>query len=164
MTISLRGSVSCLLPVFLLVALPAATAQSGVGFALTGLARGQSVVLNAVNLGTGAYTQSSSCTVTFQLLDTQGKVVSQTTVNLQPGQASSLEVNRDSLPGGLRRIQVRGVLLYGYSGGANPPAGILQQNDCNIVPSLEVYDDATGKTSFILTGATPLPPPAAPGQ
>src|ERR1017187_2980531 len=159
MTLTVRGSAFGIFLVFLLAAAPAAIAQSGVGFAMVGLASGQSVLVNAVNLGTGAYAKGSSCTVTLQLLDTQSQVLSQTTVNLQPGQASSLQASRDSLPGAGGRVQVRAVLLYGYTGGANPPAGILQQYDCSIVPSLEVYDNDTGKTTFVLAAATSLPPP-----
>src|ERR1017187_7419903 len=83
MTLTVRGSAFGIFLVFLLAAAPAAIAQSGVGFAMVGLASGQSVLVNAVNLGTGAYAKGSSCTVTLQLLDTQSQVLSQTTVNLQ---------------------------------------------------------------------------------
>lgn len=148
----------------MLFTIPGACAQPGVGFPMVGVAAGQSIRINAVNLGTGAYTEGSSCSVALQLLDSQGQALGQTTVNLKPGTASPLEASHDSLSAGTGRVAVRAVLLYGYSGGANPSQAILAQYDCNIIPSLEVYDNRTRKTRLLLTIATPLPTLSTPVQ
>jgi len=58
---------------------------------------------------------------------------------------------------------LRAVLVFGYSGGANPPPQLLQQAaTCNIVPSLEIYDNDTQKTSIVVTDVKPLPGPSMP--
>jgi len=131
---------------------------------MIGIAAGQTARVNALNLGTSSSTQNSSCGVTLQLLDTQGQVLKQTVVILQPGKAAFLDLNRDQAPLGDARVEIRAVLLFGYFGGAPPTPGILQNFDCNIVPSVEVYDGDTGKTSFILTETRALPGPASPAQ
>jgi hypothetical protein len=148
---------------FLLAAAPAAFAQSGVSFGLVTISTGQTIRVNAVNLGTGTYAAgASSCGVTVQLLNPQNQVVTQSVLTITPGNAASLQASRDTLPGLTGRIDLRAVLLYGYAGGANPPPKLLSQFDCNIVPTLEVFDNNTGQTSFILTAVTPLPAPASP--
>ena len=136
----------------------------GVAFGMTGIANGQSARVNALNLGNApaGTADTSSCTVTFQFLDAEGQLLKQAMIALKPGKAGALDLSRDELPSGNdSRVEVRAVLLFGYSGGANPPPGVLQRFKCDIVPSLEVFDNDTRKTSFILTQAKPLPPTLA---
>ena len=81
---------------------------------------------------------------------------------LAVGKSVALDLNRDELAGD-DRLSVRAVLVFGYSGGANPPPQLLQQMaTCNIVPSLEIYDNDTQKTSIVVTDAKPLPGPSMP--
>jgi hypothetical protein len=143
--------------------LSAQSNQAGVGFAMVGVSTGEISRINALNLGQGTLPAPSRCAVTLRFLDTEGHVIKQSIVTLEPGKAASLDLSRDELPGD-SRAEVRAELLFGYSGGANPPALVLQQFDCNIVPSLEVFDAQTQKTSVILTDAKPLPLPATPAQ
>lgn len=137
--------------------------QPGVGFPILGIAAGQTVRVNALNLGLSSIPKPSSCTVTFRFLDAEGQILKETAVSLEPGKAASLDLSRGLLPGD-GRVDIRAVLLFGYFGGANPPPEVLQRFDCNIVPSLEIYDDETERTTVILTNVTPLPPPASPAQ
>ncbi len=141
------------------VAVRAQPSQPGLGFAMIGVAAGQSARVNALNLGSRSSTQDSSCGVTLQFLGIQGQRLKQTVVTLRPGKGATLDLSRDQVPGDDLRAEIRAVLLFGYSGGAAPGPDILQQFDCNIVPSIEVYDNDTGRTSFILTDAKPLPVP-----
>jgi hypothetical protein len=152
----LAGLVMALVPA---VAHAQPSSQPGVSFAMIGVATGQSARVNALNLGSRLSTQDSSCSVTLQFLDTKGQVLKQTAVTLPSGKATSLDLSRDAVPGDEVRAEIRAVLLFGYSGGASPGPDVLQQFDCNIVPSIEVYDNDTGKTNFILTDAKPLPLP-----
>jgi hypothetical protein len=136
----------------------------GVAFGMTGIANGQSARANALNLGNApaGTADTSSCTVTFQFLDADGQLLKQAVVTLKPGKAGALDLSRDELPSGSNsRIEIRALLLFGYSGGANPPPGVLQKFDCNIVPSLEVFDNDTGRTSLIVTQTKRLPPTPA---
>jgi len=142
-----------------------AQAQTGSGFPMTGIASGQSARVNALNMATLDPNNPTSCSVTLEFLDTTGTVLKQTSIDLQPGAAGSLDLSWDELPGGTLRTEVRAVLLFGYSGGANPPSEILRHTACgNLVPSLEVYDNSSGRTNFILTDAKALPAPAIPLQ
>ena len=138
------------------------TFQPGVTFPMIGIASGETARLNAVSLGTNSSTPDSSCTVTFAFLDAQGQVLATRAVGLAPKQAAFLDIGKSQVPGDDVRGEIRAVLFFGYSGGAPPTADILQQFDCGIVPSLEVYDSNTGRTSFVLTGAQPLPGPPTP--
>jgi hypothetical protein len=142
-----------------LAALVSAPAQTGSGFPVVGIAAGQSARINVLNAARPDPANPTSCNVTLQFMDTNGKLLKQTAVNLQPGAGGGLDFGWAELPGNDLRTEVRAVLLFGYSGGANPPAAILQQSACGyLVPSLEVYDNGTGRTSFILTDAKALPP------
>jgi hypothetical protein len=129
---------------------------------MIGIASGETARLNAVNLGTNSSTPGSSCTVTFAFLDAQGQVLATKAVGLAPSQAASFDLGKSQLAVDDVRGEFRAVLFFGYSGGAPPTPDILQQFDCGIVPSLEVYDGTTGRTTFVLTGAQILPGPPTP--
>jgi hypothetical protein len=62
------------------------------------------------------------------------------------------------------RVEISAVPLFGYYGGAPPDPANVHQFDCNIVPSLQVFDDRTGEMKRVLTDAKWLPPPATPAQ
>jgi hypothetical protein len=142
-----------------------AGAQPGLGFPMIGIASGESARLNALNLGTASSTPDSSCGVTLQILDTDGKLIKQKIVTLQAGKAASMDIGSDELLGtNASRAEIRAVLIFGYPGGANPPPAVLAKFDCNIVPSLEIFDNITNRTSYILTDAKLLPGQAAPAQ
>jgi hypothetical protein len=136
--------------------------QPGVTFPMIGVSTAQTARLNAVNLGTSSTMQNSSCTVTFEFLDAQGQVLAQKVVTLTPTNGAFLNLSRSQLNGDIPRVQLRAVLLFGYYGGAPPTPDTLQHFDCNILPSLEVYDEKSGKTEFVLTVTKSLPPPTTP--
>ena len=138
--------------------------QPGVGFPMVGIATGESARVNALNKGSGSPAPNTSCGVTLQFFDAQGQLLKQTVVTLQPGKAAFLDLSRDAVQAEGPRVEIRAVLLFGYFGGAPPGPGGLRGFDCNILPSLEVYDNRTGRTSFVLTDAKPMPPPVTPAQ
>jgi hypothetical protein len=138
--------------------------QPGMRFPVIQIATGESARVNAQNLEAGSSAKDSSCSVTLQFLDTRGRVVKQTVVLLRPGNVGSLEVSRAELPGNDSRAEIRALLLFGYYGGAPPVPAIARHFNCNIVPSLQVFDDRTGEIKLVLTDAKPLPPPATPAQ
>jgi hypothetical protein len=164
----IASSVFLLTGVVVVLTSTAARAQSpyqpGVGFPTIRLAPGERARVSALNRGTGSSTKDASCSVTLQFLDARGQVVKQTVAALKRGEVASLDLSRGELPGGNSRAEIRTVLLFGYSGGAPPGPGMLERFDCNIVPSLEVYDDHAGKTRLSLTDAKPLAPPTTPIQ
>lgn len=162
------GSVFLLTSVVVVLTSTAAKAQSpyrpGVEFPAIRLAPGERARVSALNRGTGSSTKDASCSVTLQFLDARGQVVKQTGAALKRGEVASLDLGRGELPGGVSRAEIRTVLLFGYYGGAPPGPGMLERFDCNIVPSLEVYDGHAGKARLSLTDAKPLAPPTTPAQ
>jgi hypothetical protein len=136
--------------------------QPGVGFAMIGIASGQTLRVNVVNMGTSASTSTSSCNVIIRFLDPQGAVLKEAAVNVVANKAASFDLNYSQT--GTQgtagtRSQLRAVVLFGYSGGAQPGPDTRDQYDCNIVPSLEIYDNSSGRTSLIVTDFKPLPVP-----
>jgi hypothetical protein len=138
--------------------------QPGVGFPTIWLAPGERARVSAFNQGTGSSTKDTGCSITLQFLDARGQEVKQTVGVLKQGQAMSLDLGRSELPEVDSLVAVRAALLFGYFGGAPSGPGMLERFDCNIAPSLEVYDDHTGKTRLSLSEAEPLAPPATPAQ
>jgi len=140
---------------FALAALPAAaqteTTLPAVQFGLIGMARAQTARLNVINLPPpDPEYPPNPCVVTLEFLNEQGEVFRDragnlvaTRAELPPGESVFLELRAaDALAGStaLRRpfrVQVErrsGVVEY-------PP------NPCDgIVPTLEVYDNFTGRT------------------
>ena len=152
---------ACVASLLAIVSGPAAYAQSGLSFPMIGIATGQAARLNVVNLAANNPMNPSSCSVELQFLDTSGKQIKQNSAQIPAGQALSLELRHSDLPGDHQRSEVRAVLLFGSSGGAAPPT--TRTSDCgSLLPSLEVYDRDTGKTSLVVTGAKELPAPLLP--
>ena len=75
-----------------------------------------------------------------------------------------MDLSRGELPKSDSRAEIHAVLLFGYSVGAPPGPGMLERFDCNIVPSLAVYDDRAGKTRLSLTDAKSLALPTTPEE
>lgn len=138
----------------------AAQAQPGVGFGLIGIAEGQSLRVNALNLGNRSSTPATGCDVTMRFLDAKGGVLRESVVRLAVGQGAGLDLRRAQVSDKPGRTSVRAVLLFGSAGGGAPPGPDARQNlDCNIVPTLELLDDSTGRTTLVMTDAKPLPLP-----
>ena len=150
--------------VLLVIPMHAAAQQPyrpGITFPIVGVSATQTARLNAVNLGGSSKTESSSCSVTFEFWDTRGQVQAHKLVRLRPSDSAFLDF-APQLRSGNTRMEFRAVLFFGYHGGASPTPDILQQYDCNILPSLEVFERKTGKTYFVLTETRSLPPPRNP--
>jgi hypothetical protein len=140
-----------------------AHAQTGSAFPIVGIASGQTARLNILNIAPPNPSSQSSCNVTLQFLAADGAVLKQSRNNLSPGGSALLDLNWNDLSGYSLRAEIRAVLLFGYSGGANPPGRIVQQTACgSLVPSLEVFNASDGKTILILTHPLPLPAPTKP--
>jgi hypothetical protein len=162
------GSVFLLTSVVVVLTSTAARAQSpyrpGVEFPAIRLAPGERARVSALSRGTGSSTKDASCSVTLRFLDVRGQVVKQTVAALKRGEVASLDLSRGEVPGGDSPAEIRTVLHFGYFGGAPPGPRMLERFDCNIVPSLEVYDDHAGKTRLSLTDAKSLAPPTTPAK
>ena len=116
-------------------------------FGMLGLASGQSARLNVVNLvrtPPPIEIAQAPCKVDLNFYDNQGKLIKQKTVeNLGYGQADFLDLDRSEISGS-QRVEVTGAAV----------GGSTQLFFCLIMPTLEIIDDATGRTTAILTSST----------
>jgi len=153
-------------------------------FGMVGIARGQAARLNVVSIGNPDFIppdvgdRPSSCQVELGFLDGEGRSLGRTTAALMPGQASFFDVFFDALvdAGAASRLQVRGFIIEGGKT-QNPPEpdssdrpGAMGTDPCRgLLPSVEVYDVATGASTLVLhpaviRGFNPQPdPPGVPG-
>ena len=110
-----------------------------------GLATGQTARLSVLNVGEKAIVGPE-----YKLLDSAGRTLAQSADRdlILPGQFRSIDFDLPDPPPGISdhfgRIQVRAVVI------GNP--------DTKLRVSLEVFDNATGRTSFVLQ---PIPNPQA---
>lgn len=134
-------------------------------FGMVGITVHQTARLNVVNLsGTvaGSPTTSSStpvspCKAELMFLDNTGKTFINTAgqpidtlLTLAPGQSGSLDLNADGLQGNIgSRVEVHAVI----KDGVQQPAPLNSVFSCFNVPTLEVFDNATGKTTALFSNA-----------
>jgi hypothetical protein len=115
-------------------------------FAQLGIVSGQTIRLNAVNVGEAGSPlyPPDPCRVTLVLFGPEGGVLAHSTQVLQPGAATFLDF---TLPTDVNvRAEIRGVVtVESIRRGVPPP--------CRA--TLEVFDNADGKTTTLLSPTTP---------
>ena len=129
-------------------------------FGMIGVTADQVARLSVVSSAPGPAGQAS-CTIDLTFLDSDGKIMKTARFALAPQKAAQLDLERRDVPDAVGRIQIRGSIAETVS----PSAGLISAGSaCAPVTTLEVFDNDTGKTSFILTDPkmVPLgaPPPA----
>lgn len=98
---------------------------------MLGIARGQTVRLNVVNVSTG-----TPADVTLVFYNRMGAVVARDAETIKPGQAIYLDLNYAAIGDPNLRAAARAVVI------GNPNISVA---------SLEVFDDVTGRTSLIIS-------------
>lgn len=148
----------------LALACAAAAQEPGAGFAVIGVAATQTARINVLNEAATpnpvAPPQDSAvtadCRVVLQFYGSDGQLLKEKVVdNLTPGKIAFLDLTPADRPNKDLRIPVRAVARFGYSGGANPGPGVFEA--CRVLPNLEIFDAASGKTQILLTESRPLP-------
>ncbi len=126
-------------------------------FGTVGIAAGQTARLNVLNVG--GQGQAVQCIVSMLFLDDQGAVLKTKTFAVLPGRSVSLDLvaDMDLGLGTNERRQIHAVL-------AQIPAVVLPQTApaCVLAPTLEIFDQFTGRTSILMVNTTPIPQPLAP--
>jgi len=121
--------------------LPVAIHTSG----MVGLAAGQTARLNVLNPGALAPAISVICAAQLSFLNAEGAVLKTTSVTVPPGQSVPFSLDRDvDLVVSDLRVEVRAVIAY-------------TSNTCALLPTLEVFDDSTGRTQFVDTRFVAIP-------
>jgi hypothetical protein len=116
-------------------------------FGMVGLSHGQTIRLNVVHAAVAENRlPPNPCLVELNFVDDAGNTIAQSTEVLRPGQATLLDVNGDDLLGRNLRSEVRAFIRVITDGRENQ----LPPNPC--IPTLAVFENATGKTTLIHPG------------
>lgn len=132
-------------------------------FGMVGVTAHQTIRLNILNPGVLTPSiQPVACSAQLLFVSSQGTVLKMTSATVAPGRSYSFDLGRDTdsnVDDG--RLELRAVVrsvpvLVTQSG-----SGQLSPPFCPLIPTLEVFDNDTGKTLVILT--EPRSYPAIPG-
>jgi len=143
-----------------------------ISFGMVGITQGQTIRLSVVNtFPPGPVFPPGPSRVVLTFLDAEGQrlrhrdgSIIRRAVELEPGNATFLDLNADDLqlPPGPSRLQLRAVVNVYPPGPTDnelpPPIGD------RIVPSVEVFNNANGRTAFVMSAAPSVqrlttPPP-----
>ena len=114
--------------------LPVALRTSG----MVGLTAGQTARLNVLNPGALAPAVGVVCPAQLSFLNAQGVVLKTTSVSVPPGESMSFNLDRDAdLIWSDLRVQIRATIAYTSAA-------------CALLPTLEVFNDDTGRTQFVV--------------
>jgi hypothetical protein len=134
-------------------------------FGMVGLAEGQTAQLNLLAPHVPATATTAACSAAVAFLDGQGNVLKSGTLTVVPDQSASFALNSDAdlQMATDERREIRAIIQIAP---VPPPAGsaTLTAAPCRLIPTLEIFDNITMKTSVILTRAhfvrEPAPAPA----
>src|SRR5579864_1538705 len=132
-----------------IVSFPVPTSNSiTLSFGAIGLASGETVrinVLNTVRTPPALPVAAIACRAELYFYDADGKLLKQKVIdNLGFGKADFLDLDRAEITGATGRAQIA----------ASVKVGSNQSFFCSITPTLEVFDDATGRASTVLTSSS----------
>lgn len=122
---------------------------------LVGITAGQSARLNVIYPTIPAPIFQAACSVKLVIADDQGGILKSQTFTLTGGQGASISitVDTDGSPNGHMQV-------HGYSHTAGTSAA--STSFCTVIPSLDVVDNASGKTVVHLETKVTYPKPSVP--
>jgi hypothetical protein len=105
---------------------------------VVGIVSGQTAKLNVLYPSIPAPLLQVTCTVTLNIVDDQGAVLKTQDFQMSGGKSVSLSLNADTELPGNHAAQIHALTL---TPAASPTGGY-----CEILPSLDIVDNATGRT------------------
>jgi hypothetical protein len=141
-----------------------------VTFGMVGLSTGQTARLNAFALPLGGpLISGASCQVTFDFYNEAGKMVKTGTATVAQGAAVHFDMLRtEVVDSPAARTEIRGTVRTAF---VNPSAVPVPTPGtpgtpltpitpvygfCSVVPTLEIFDTTSGRTTVVLQQTTPL--------
>lgn len=127
--------------------------SANISSGMVGLAAGQTARLNAYHpappapLATGAV-----CNAQVSFIDDQGTVLKTAPISVIPGKSVAVDLNpATDLTAPASRIQIRAAITFPPPA-SNPMSGTMFMPimGCSLVPTLEIFDDATLKTQVLV--------------
>jgi hypothetical protein len=149
----------CVLAVSAL-ALPAQTAAVAATVkttAMIGLAQGQTAQLNLLNPGAPA--AGAICTAAVTYFDAGGAALKTSTVSVAPGTSSAVDLTDTELSiavGARREIRAQFSIPAVLPPASTGNAPMIPAS-CTLIPTLEIFDSASGRTLVSLGGAHAVP-------
>ena len=126
-------------------------------FGMVALGPDQIARLSVVNIAYAGPTPA--CAVEGAFVDGQGKSLKSAKAPLEPQKSVALELDRSEVLGATGRVPIRAI--FSYTVPATP--GILMPGSiCTLVPTLEIFEKASGKTVLVLSDAKAVPLAAYP--
>lgn len=130
---------------------------------MVGLAEGQTVLLNLLAPRVPATTTPVACSAGVAFLDAQANVLKSGVLTVLPGQSSSFAMDSDAdlqMPSAERR-EIRATIQIAP---VPPPAGsaVPKITPCRLIPTLEIFDNITKRTTVIVTRVHFVREPTAP--
>jgi hypothetical protein len=119
-----------------------------------GIVPGQTAKWSIVNPPSPAPIVGPTCSVTLSFANEQGEVLKNASVTVKPGESRSLDLKHSDFPSIGNRAQVHALAVIPVTGPVDQPT---PQGTCTLVPTLEIVDDATGKTSAVTEGTLVQP-------
>lgn len=116
-----------------------------IAFGQIGIVAGQSVQLNVVHTGLiDPPEPDKPIVVELKLLDANGNTLASSVERVLPGHSASLTFQGPPQPDRTGRVSLRGLVSF-----SDPPEP-ERQGRARLVSTLEVFDNVTGRTSFVL--------------
>lgn len=121
-------------------------------FGIVGLARNQVARLNVLNPGNAYGIQNRTCSADMEFRDDQDRELKTATAEVDWGKAVSLQVDQHEIGNDALRVQIRAVVKTAISQpDASATSSVMPGAVCSFLPTLEVFDKDTGKTTLILS-------------
>jgi hypothetical protein len=119
---------------------------------VVGLAGGQTARLNVLYPSIPAPLLQVMCAVTVSIVDDQGGVLKTQDFQMLGGKSASISFNADDLPGGHTAL----IHALTLTPATSPTGGY-----CEVLPSLDIVDNATGRTLVHVETTVTYPRPLA---
>jgi hypothetical protein len=145
------------------LALPSQTtaiASTSETTAMIGLAQGQTAQLNLLNPGVQPSATGVICTAAVSYFDSTGTLLKTSTLSVAPGKSGSTDLSGDmdlNIAAGARReiraqISIPSIPPPTSTGGTPIAAPV-----CKLIPTLEIFDNVTGRTLVTLGRVEAIP-------
>jgi hypothetical protein len=126
-----------------------AVLTSVVSFGMAGIASGETARVNTLNLAAGGpLIAGGSCQVTVTFLDEGGKTLATAMSAVGQGQSAHFDLPRTTAEPGADPVEIRATVSAAFSVSAT--ASTASASSCAIVPTMEIFDQATGRTAVHL--------------
>jgi hypothetical protein len=116
---------------------------------MAGLASGETARVNALSLASGGpLVAGGSCQVTMTFLDESGNTLLTHTSSVAQGQSVHVDLPRNQIAAGTDPVEIHATVSVSFA--LTPGAATSSPVACSILPTMEIFDQATGRTSVLL--------------